>query len=477
MTKKRDNKDSEPRELTVPPSGAILGRIVSTLRLYHPGLRSGTAIRYFRGELIGERRRREILKRLARVRYEADLMPRIPILEAARKRGKDPSVVVAYFLLNRAREWDMQRARIGMWGMKFRRPELVSATLVRQAGLDIALRLAAYLRAAGVCLESECWAWLPPGSRKLIFREYLELWEGRSPSLDELAEATGLAENTIDSWLYEGRLARKDNLRDFCQVLAAGIPGQDPASLQREINLKVAMGTLFDVLVGVMDEETVADAFAHAVRYCYQLTQAGVELNAGPQSSHHQIQGVEISLIAESSMASNPLVTFLVARERSWVWRNLLLGSHMHPLAYWHIVSLLSGSELARSQYQRWIDEGNEISDQALTYAAKNLLTDIRLTVSDMASLAREGQDGDNNSPDFETTLRLVGADAMEMLGGADRSITILQNLVNSHGQSAFLHWRLGRAYASAGMKDRAYGEYWLSAALAPAWEVSWSVR
>ncbi len=472
----RVNSGERPRHLLLPTSGQILGRLVSALRLRDRFFKSGTAVRYFGGKPIGERKRRVLLRRIARSIFDTELIPLPGVLSEAEGRGKDASVLLAYFLLNRARDWDRLRGAVSTLGTDYVHPEYVVSAVLRLFVVELSIRVSALLYAAGVKIdERDHWEWVDRRKRRSLFNSAIERVPGKRPSLDEIAEHSQISDKTLDGWLYEGVRPRDDSLGLFSAYLANQIPDQSPVELELEFRFKLGIAALCDELAMHIDSSTIVDAAEALIRFVWQLTTW--TQRSMPVARSKRVQTLSIGFATEDldSKATETPITYLLNREGSWVWRNLLIGFTSGPVVYLKLVALLAGSDITRHGFARWQSEGHGVSQEALDFVANGLLLDTETRVSDVAGGDSSIKPPEDRNDDFDDTLRLVMADVGPMLRSPETSVTYVRQLLKSDPQSTFLHWRLGSALWVMGKTREAEDAFWLATCFTPDWDVPWA--
>ena len=203
-----------PREATpkLPTSGQILGVLVRSLGITHPNLGDKTAQRYFSGRLesrVKESSRDKIIAAISET-LAASIFVATPVREE--EGCSSDSSWLAAVLDWHAVNWDRCRAFLRPRMMRVYPDHwaLVWRAYVRLAAIDLALRAAAHVHIAGASPDAlEFLHWTGVGRRG----EYLSRKRREAGvSLYVLAESTGVSDNTVAAWLYEGARPSDDNL-------------------------------------------------------------------------------------------------------------------------------------------------------------------------------------------------------------------------------------------------------------------------
>ena len=201
------------REVTpqLPTSGQIIGALVTRLGVSHPVLRNRTARRYFAADpeqLVKDVSRTEVIGAIAEELTSSGLITS----PETRENSYELSAALASMLRWHADDWDLFRSFIRRRTMSVLPGHLprVWGAYVRLAVIDLAIRMSAHLHLAGATpaaldlLDS-----VSIGSRG----DYLNRKRREAGvSLEGLAEAVGVTDNTVDAWMYHGARPSDDNL-------------------------------------------------------------------------------------------------------------------------------------------------------------------------------------------------------------------------------------------------------------------------
>ena len=250
----------------LPTSGQIIGAVVAKLDIKHPLLRNKTARRYFSGNtehLVKDSTREKIIGAIAEVLTESGLIN-------SPKVGEDDYLLapaLASMLQWHADNWDLQRSFLRRRMTKVLPSKLpkVWEAFVRLAVIDLSLRVAAHLHLSGsspAVLNLLNWA-----SRKGR-GDFLNVKrQNASLSLEELAEAVGVYDNTVDAWMYHGARPSNDNLAKLACTLADKIEGSNPSDIALELRSLYWVSDVAALLAEHIGAEEADDAIVRLHRY------------------------------------------------------------------------------------------------------------------------------------------------------------------------------------------------------------------
>ena len=308
-----------PREATpkLPTSGQIMGVLVRSLGITHPNLRDKTAQRYFSGRLenrVRESSRDKIIAAISET-LASSVFVATPVRE---NEERSDSSWLAGVLDWHAVNWDrfraflqprMMRVYPNHWAQVWR-------AYVRLAAIDLALRAAAHVHIAGASPDTlEFLDWTAVGCRG----EYLNSKRRKAGvSLYALAESTGVSDNTVAAWLYEGARPSDDNLAGIAGALA---PVGNPAEckhLLREFQRLYWASDVVGLLVEIIGTEAVNEIVDRLRRYASLLCDIiGDNIDAVARRDVLS----SLATLGSQSEFSGALLAVLISHEPDGEWK------------------------------------------------------------------------------------------------------------------------------------------------------------
>ena len=250
----------------LPTSGQIIGALVAKLDIKHPLLRSRTARRYFSGDaehLVKDSNREDIIEAIAEVLTESRFIKSTHTGEKDYQLASSLASMLQWHVDN----WDLQRSFLRRRMTKILPSKLpkVWGTFVRLAVIDLSLRIAAHLHLSGSSpAVLDFLDWTNRTARGDFLngkRKYASL------SLEDLAEAVGVDDNTVDVWMYRGARPSNDNLAKLACTLADKIEGSNPSDIALELRSLYWVSDVAALLAEHIGAEEADDAIVRLHRY------------------------------------------------------------------------------------------------------------------------------------------------------------------------------------------------------------------
>ena len=197
---REDDMTEREKKPRLPTSGQILGALVAKLGITHAELQSRTARRYFSADLeylVKDSSRERIIGAIAEVLTDSGLVASPQVGEDDYKQS-----ALASMLQWHADHWDLLRSFIRRRTMSVLPSHLpkVWEAYVRLTIIDLALRVSAHLHLAGSSPAAlDFLGWTSRTTRGDFLNQKRQQ---TSLSLEELAEAVGVNDNTVDAWMY-----------------------------------------------------------------------------------------------------------------------------------------------------------------------------------------------------------------------------------------------------------------------------------
>jgi len=301
----------------LPTSGQIIGALVAKLDIKHPMLRNKTARRYFSGNtehLVKDSTRENIIGAIAEVLTASGFIK-------SPQAGEDSyqsAPALASMLQWHADNWDLQRSFLRRRMTKVLPSKLpkVWEAYVRLAVIDLSLRVAAHLHLSGsspAVLNLLNWA-----SRKGRGDFLNGKRQNASLSLEDLAEAVGVYDNTVDAWMYHGARPSNDNLAKLAETLAVKIEGSNPSDISLELR---ALYWISDV-AGLLAEHAGAEAVDDAIGRLHRYAVAAYHIIEDQFSAEDRVMNLTVLAdLGVGARLAEPLLTALINEEPDEAWR------------------------------------------------------------------------------------------------------------------------------------------------------------
>ncbi|MCY4367575.1 MAG: hypothetical protein OXE17_15325, partial [Chloroflexi bacterium] len=428
----------------LPTSGQIIGALVAKLDIKHPMLRNKTARRYFSGNtehLVKDSTRENIIGAIAEVLTESGFIK-------SPQAGEDdyqPAPALASMLLWHADNWDLQRSFLRRRMTKVLPSKLpkVWEAFVRLAVIDLSLRVAAHLHLSGsspAVLNLLNWA-----SRKGR-GDFLNVKrQNASLSLEDLAEAVGVYDNTVDAWMYHGARPSNDNLAKLSETLAVKIEGSNPSDISIELR---ALYWISDI-AGLLAEHAGAEAVDDAIGRLHRYAGAAYHIIEDQFSAEDRVKNLTVLAdLGVGARLAEPLLTALINEEPDEDWREDL-----------------------RSTGIEWVR-------RVLSANLNALLADVDDLLEKTEGHIPEDWDV-NNAEAFAHYRRSL---ELEMQGKLPEALAELETAARLDPLEPVSHFALGSMKTGIGIRrdDKALVQQglealWLAVALNPQWILPWT--
>ena len=428
----------------LPTSGQIIGALVANLDIKHPLLGSRTARRYFSGDtqhLVKDSTRENIVEAIAEVLTETGLV------RAVQPGEEDHPLAPALASMLRwhADNWDLQRSFLRRRMTKVLPSNLprVWAAFVRLAVVDLSLRVAAHLYLSGsspavlVVLD-----WTGPTARGQFLNGKRRQ---ASLSLEDLVEAVGVDDHTVDAWMYRGTRPSNDNLAKLARVLAGNIEGSTKRSLALELR------TLYWVsdIAGLLAEHIGASEAEDAIVRLHRYSEATYRLIEDRFPAEERV--ANLTLLADlgvDARLAEPLLKALADEEPDEDWRQ-----DMVPAGLGWIRRVLSPNLNAH------LEEVDDLVEK----------TDGRLL-----------QDWDVNNPEayahYRRSLELqLQSKSQEALAEVEAAARLDPLDPANHFTLGSVKTSLGIRHDDSALVQRGLDALWLAVALDPKWILPWT--
>ena len=313
--KRTEESEVVPR---LPTSGQVLGTIVKTLGINNRKLSSKTARRFFSGRLksrVKESSRKEIITAIADALADVGSDTTSPYVNAPSPTFPPLADVIDWH----ARNWDQLRTILRPRMPKVFPSHLAAVwkTYIRLVAIDLALRVAAYIRLAGdspAALDFLHWIGV---ERRGAYLNKIRGESGRS--VLNFAEAIDVSTNAVEAWLYQGARPSNVNLVRIAKALAPEGKNAEGKRLLRVLSRLYWTSDLVELLAKYTGAEAVADVVKRLRQYA---TLAHRIIDDGTIGQVDQTDLVELATLGHRSPLAQPLLAALHSSETDDEWRS-----------------------------------------------------------------------------------------------------------------------------------------------------------
>ncbi len=300
----------------LPPSGRILGVLVRSLGINHPGLQSKTAQRYFSGRLenrVKESSRAEVISAISET-----LVASVFVSTSSSEDNWSDSNRLAAVVDWHATNWDRFRAFLQPRLMRVYSDHLapVWQVYLRLAAIDLAIRAAAHIHLSGATPDAlEFLEWTGVSRRG----EYLNRKRREAGvSIYALAERSGVSENAVEAWLYDGARPSDNNLAAIAGSLTSSANPDEGNRLLGELRRLYWTSDVTGVLGEFIGAEAVDEIVRCLRRYASLL--CGIIDDRIDAAARSGVLGSLATLGAHSEF-SETLLNAIVPDEPDSEWR------------------------------------------------------------------------------------------------------------------------------------------------------------
>ena len=307
----------------LPSSGIILGVLVRSLSIRHPGLQSKSASRYFSGLLenrVSEDSRAEIIEAVAEALVDAGLFS----VPAGGAGGSPISPDIVNIVNWHAVTWD----RTGSY-LRPRMARVLPSHLpqvwrayMRLAVIDLSLRIAAHLHLTGT--SPVVLNFLEAASVERRGRYLNDRRKEAGVPLNYLKRSVGVSRNTVDAWVYKGVRPSDANLTKIASAFSQGNGHCDPNRTLRELRTLYWASDLAKILEELIGPEDVRDLLSHLHWYTSQLY--GIIDNDQVDGSRPSYL-TDLANFGGRSQFSGPLLTALASEGTDEEWKEDTLAA------------------------------------------------------------------------------------------------------------------------------------------------------
>ena len=282
--------------------------------------------------------RAEIIDAIAEALAGAGFVPS----PQTRERNHEAAPALSSMLQWHADHWDLMRSSVRRRTVSIEPSSLpkVWEAFVRLAVIDLALRVAAHLHLAGTSPAAlTLLDWATVAARG----EFLNQKRRQTPlTLEDLAEALGVTDNTVDAWMYDGARPSNDNLANLAQTLAEHIEGSGTASIALELRALYWISDGAELLAEHIGDAAVGEVVGQLRKYSeetYRMIDDQFPAEDRP---------ADLTVLADlgvGARVAEPLLSALIEREPDEEWREDLRSTGLRWIN--RVVSVNMNARLA----------------------------------------------------------------------------------------------------------------------------------
>ena len=306
---------------TLPTSGQILGVLVKAMGLRDPRLGSKTAMRYFSGRhesLVKESSRSDVIEAFS------DALAELGFESSPRAGGVNPASVLAQSLDGQAVRWDRMRNFIlpRMSRVYPGHIATVRMAYLRLATIDLALRIAAQLHVTETSPAAlDFLKWIGDSRRGAYLNEKRK---GAAVSLLGFAEAVGVSDSTVESWVYHRARPSDKNIVKIGKALAPEGDSHECERIVRDLRLLYWVSDVAGMLGSHVGTEAVEELVARLRRYA---SQAYLAIDGESEANRSPNDLAELATAGASAPLAQPLLATLSGHESDDEWKEDLLSA------------------------------------------------------------------------------------------------------------------------------------------------------
>ena len=471
MKKTRKERRTESRRFMAPLSGRVIGVLVRELHLRSTVLRSKQAQRYFRGQRVSDRKKREIITAVGQALVDSGIVPSSPFLEE--NKMPLPGAVgeaIAWY----ADRWDELVGLLRSSSAPVDRPDLASLAYLRLAVIDLALRTTASLWLAEMPTPAEGTpSWTESSKRGEFLKSLLDRCGAQRPTREKFSEVLNVSVNTVDDWLDSGVRPHIDHLDKVAYELSLRIDGGDETSLRGQLRRHYAYTAICDLLTEHLGREAVVE-LAEALTKYTSRNMEGLKTHSKLEPDDAAKRQFVILLFGVKFVGSEHLLKALWRQEDDPLWRTeLMAASKPWRLRLTYVMQCLGGLEQAARKANEEYGIPLDFFESNIDEILRAVQSDpTRLHLTDPSKLHELNFVRVKGDAKFSAGNRMLQYGQARSEGDFQTAITHVRRAVELQPENAFYRFHLGAALGIVGEVDEGIGECFIAVELEPEWEL-----
>ena len=370
-------------------SGKIIGAVVKALDLDEGVLKDRTAQRFFAGCSVNEYNHKEILKALGEALIARGIVPVPPLF---RQYNASTAVIIGVAIARAALRWDNLLAEMQSRAMTIDDRGQATERLLRLVVVDLALRVFALLRLAGLeprYPETPLWAQENSGGNLLR-----RLTKSAGLTRNQLALRLGVSYTAVDNWLDGNNRPTPKKIAALAKALAGRATDAAVRRLEQQIQRHFTFAHLADLLEPWIGREQIIELSTALVRFVWLITEDVREMKRRPIE---EAAGAEFDALRFGTAvpSTHVLLRNLAQLESDASWRRDILATTTDWILPFQVVATqTSGDRSAAGLAQDVLDVSSIPRDPAHE-ALKKLGTvtdDLEFHRTDLGGLGKVGQ-------------------------------------------------------------------------------------
>ena len=303
-------------------SSLILGAIVDVLGLDDGFLTTRTASRFFQGRSISEDNQADIFLALGEALVQRGLVPEPPVFK---QYDVSMAIIIGVSIARAASRWDRAVARLQNRSATMVEQSATAERLLRFVVIDLAVRIFAILRLAGMEPEhpgTPLWTQENGGGKLLR-----QLAARAGVTRQDLATGLGVfSTSSADNWIDGKFRPNNDSIAAISRVLAENIGDATSEGLALAIKRQFTFATLADLLVPWIGREKVIELSTSLTRFVWLMTDDVGWMDRPPIE---EALGVELDFVRLGTQGpeAGTLLRNLSVVEPDESWRRDLLAA------------------------------------------------------------------------------------------------------------------------------------------------------
>ena len=442
---------NRPNDVNRMYSYRIIGSVVEALHLGQSVLNDRTAKRFYAGESVSEYSRNQILDEFSKALVGVGLVPELTFLN---QHSLSMAEIVTSAVVSASSEWDGLMATIQSESTQYFDVGIAASEFLRFVVIDLALRVSAASRLAGVELSpnfTPIWT-LENGLGNLL----RQLAQEAGITRDQFAARAEVSYATIDNWLDGKNRPSHRYVENLARSVTSGKSESETQRVEQAIKRQLMLSHLASLLSDLIGRERVVELATATFRFAWFINSELVRMNRPPVEDDPSIE-----LGALRSGASGPesriLLRSLAYAQPDETWRRVILTASVNwSVSFQRIAYEASGQRSAAGLSQDIGDipaaEKNEVSAGGLSSFEDSAEEALKRRLLESASKAERSFVDVMQSAGKATNPRDLGAGLLDAIFQMlESGIAERRAIVEKYPDSPEAHLNLGSFLGMAG--------------------------